>query len=163
MPTISNLTASNSSFIVQHGNYFDFNIFVLFLICTLGLLAYSAYIYKSNQSSGFIFSAIAILLAITATFGSLSVAHFSTVEGAVLAGNNTSVNQTITYSYIYPTQQVVASPILTVFCIILTIFAVLNCLFIFARILQGPEDNKHVVVQPMKPGEYILDGKRRKI
>jgi hypothetical protein len=144
MPVISNLSASNSSFIVQYGNYTDFNIWVLILAASLILMLASRYIPIRDEAGRFLISVLAFLLAVSSIWMSLGIANLQYTSGASIVANNTSLNQTITYNYIYPMQQVLASPALTVICIILTVLTFLNALDIFIVVMQkSPEqDNK---------------------
>ena len=140
MPVISNLSAANSSFIIQYGNYTDFNIWILVMAISLGLMLASRYISLRDEGGRFLISVLAVLLAGSSIWMSLGIAHFEYTSGASLVANNSSINQSITYNYIYPVQQVVASPTLTIICIVLTIITFLNALDIFLNIIQkAPE------------------------
>jgi hypothetical protein len=140
MPVIDNLSAANSSFVIQYGNYTDFNIWILLIGASILLMLASRFISNRDEAGRFILSVLSVLLAIAAIWGSLGIAHFNYTSGATMVSNNSSPNQSITYNYIYPVQQVVASPASTIVCIILTIFVFLNALDIFITILQkAPE------------------------
>lgn len=141
MPVISNLTASNSSFIIQYGNYMDFNIWVLIIAVSVILMLVSRYISAKDEAGRFLLSVLSVILAISAIWGSLGLAHLEYTQGASLTNvTNTTLNESITYNYVYPVQQVVASPALTIICIVLTIFTFLNALDIFITILQKPPE-----------------------
>lgn len=141
MPVISNLTASNSSFIIKYGNYMDFNIWVLIIAVSVILMLVSRYISAKDEAGRFLLSVLSVILAISAIWGSLGLAHLEYTQGASLTNvTNTTLNESITYNYVYPVQQVVASPALTIICIVLTIFTFLNALDIFITILQKPPE-----------------------
>jgi|WetSurMetagenome_2_1015567.scaffolds.fasta_scaffold66737_3 hypothetical protein len=140
MPVINNLTASNSSFVIQYGNYMDFNIWLLIVAISIGLMLFSRYISNKDEAGRFLLSVLAVLLAIAAIWGSLSLAHLDYTSGASIISNDSTINESITYNYVYPVQQVVASQGLTIICIILTIFVFLNALDIFITILQKPQE-----------------------
>ena len=136
MPTITDLNATNSSFILQYGSYTDFNIWVLVIIIGVSLILISRYLSSKDDVGRFLISILAFIFGIASVWGSLGVAHFDYAHAATLVSNESSINQSITYDYVYPVQQVVASPWLTAITIILTIFAFLNALDIFMVMMQ---------------------------
>jgi hypothetical protein len=141
MPVISNLTASNSSFVIQYGNYMDFNVWVLIIVASVILMLASRYISNRDEAGRFLISVLSVLLAIAAIWGSLGLAHLEYTQGASLVSDDGSIITTT--NYVYGVQQVVASPALTIICIVLTIFAFLNALDIFITIMQkAPEETK---------------------
>lgn len=143
MPVINNLTASNSSFVIQYGNYTDFNIWILIIGISIILMIVSRYISNRDESGRFLISVLAVLLAVAAVWMSLGIAHLDYTSGASLVSNNSSLNETITYNYVYPVQQVVASAASTIICILITIFAFLNALDIFITIVQKAPEEEH--------------------
>jgi hypothetical protein len=82
-------------------------------------------------------SVMAIIFAIAAVYGSLGVANLDYTQGASLI-NSSAVNESITYNYVYPVQQVVSTPWLTGVCIVLLIFAILNAVDMFLIMLERP-------------------------
>jgi len=139
MPTIQDLNATNSSFILQYGKYTDFNIWVMIIVVSVGLVLISRYLPTKDDVGRFLISVLAFIFGFAAIWGSLGVAHFDYAHAATLISNESTINQSITYDYVYPVQQVVASPWLTAICVILTIFTFLNALDIFMIMMQRPE------------------------
>jgi hypothetical protein len=84
MPVIDNLSAANSSFIIQYGNYTDFNIWILLIGASILLMLASRFISNRDEAGRFILSVLSVLLAIAAIWGSLGIAHFDYTSGATM-------------------------------------------------------------------------------
>lgn len=139
MPMISTLNnATNASFILRYGNYTDFNLWIFVFIIMIGLIIASRYINSRDDIGRLLIATLAVIFAVAAVFGSLGVARFDYTQGATLVSNNSTINETISYSYIYPIQQIIASPWITGIAIVLLIFAFLNALDIFIVMLERP-------------------------
>jgi hypothetical protein len=137
MPYIQTLNATNASFVLQYGKYTDFNLWAMVFGIIIILMIASRYLPSKDDVGKFLIATLAVIFALAATYGSLGVSHFSYTEGATLL-NDSIVNQTITYNYIYPVQQVVSTPWLTVICIIMVIFSFLNALDILIVMMERP-------------------------
>jgi len=139
MPMISTLNnATNASFILRYGNYTDFNLWIFVFVIMIGLIIASRYINSRDDIGRLLIATLAVIFAVAAVFGSLGVARFDYTQGATLVSNNSTINETISYSYIYPIQQIIASPWITGIAIVLLIFAFLNALDIFIVMLERP-------------------------
>lgn len=139
MPVIQTLNATNASFTLQYGKYTDFNLWVIVIVISLALMILSRYMSQKDDVGKFLISVLSIIFALAAVWGSLGVAHFDYTQSNMVTVNSTGVdNQSITYTYIYPVQQVVSSPWLTGLCIVLLIFTFLNALDILIVIMQKP-------------------------
>ena len=139
MPVISSLNnATNASFVLRYGNYTDFNLWIFIFIIMIGLIIARRYINSRDDVGRLLVATLAVIFAAAAVFGSLGVAHFDYTQGATLVSNNSSINETISYSYIYPIQQVIASPWITGIAIVMLIFSFLNALDIFIVMLERP-------------------------
>jgi phosphoglycerol transferase MdoB-like AlkP superfamily enzyme len=138
MPVIQSLNnASNASFVMQYGAYTDFNLWVLLLAIALILMLASRYLPPKDDTGRFITAVLAVIFGVAVVWGSLGVAHFDYMQGATYT-NTTDVNESIVYNYIYPVQQVIATPWLTGVCVVILIFAVLNAIDIFLIMMQRP-------------------------
>jgi hypothetical protein len=139
MPTIQSLSnASNNSFILQYGNYTDFNIWILILAVIIILIIASRYISQRDDVGRLLIATLAVIFSVAAVWGSLGVAHFSYTSGATLIDNESTINQSISYNYIYPVQQVIAAGWLTGVTIAILVFTFLNALDIFLIMMQTP-------------------------
>jgi hypothetical protein len=139
MPTIQDLNATNSSFVLQYGKYIDFNTWIAILGTAVILILVSRYLPGKDDVGRFLIATLAFIFAVAAIWGSLGVAHLDYTHGATVIANNSDINQSITYDYVYPVQQVVSSTWLTVVCILIAIFSFLNALDIFMVMMQRPE------------------------
>ena len=139
MPTIQSLSnASNNSFILQYGSYTDFNVWILILAVIIILIIASRYISQRDDVGRLLIATLAVIFSVAAVWGSLGVAHFGYTQGATLMDNESTINQTITYNYVYPVQQVIAAPWLTGVSIAILVFSFLNALDIFLVMMQTP-------------------------
>jgi phosphoglycerol transferase MdoB-like AlkP superfamily enzyme len=138
MPMIQTLNATNSSFILEYGRYTDFNVWVLLLILVIGLIITSRYLARKDDVGRLLLSVLSIVFSVAVVWGSLSLAYFDYAQGASLIDNQSTINQSITYTYIYPVQQILSSPALTGVAIAILIFSFLNALDIFLVMMQTP-------------------------
>jgi hypothetical protein len=138
MPSIQTLNATNASFILKYGNYTDFNLWVVLLVFIIILIIASRYLNQRDDIGRLLISVLAVIFSLSALYGSLGLAHFDYTQGASLIDNQSTINQSITYSYIYPVQQVISSPWLTGVCIVLLVLSFLNALDIFLVMMQRP-------------------------
>ena len=141
MPIINNISSQNSSFVLQYGAYSDFNLFLLMVSIAIVLTIVSRFLSTRDETGRLLVAVLAVLIGVAGLWMSLGVAVLGFASGATLS-NNTSGSQ-IVYNAIFPTQQVIASPILTIICLVILIFSVLNALDIFISIIQrAPEVSK---------------------
>lgn len=141
MPVIQSLNATNASFILQYGRYTDFNIWIVLLVFIILLLIASRYINPRDDIGRLLVSVLAVIFSVAALYGSLGLAHFDYTTGAALIDNQSTINQTISYNFVYPVQQVIASPWLTAVCVVLLILSFLNALDIFLIMMQRPSSD----------------------
>jgi hypothetical protein len=139
MPMISTLNnATNASFVLKYGNYTDFNIWVMVFAIMIILVIASRYINSRDDVGRLLIATLAVIFGLAAVYGSLGVAHFDYAQGATLISNNSTVNESITYNYVYPVQQVIANQWITAISIVMMIFAILNAIDIFIVMLERP-------------------------
>ena len=138
MSYISTLNATNASFVFRYGNYTDFNLWVLIFAIIIILMVASRYMPPKDDIGKLLVSVLAVIFALAAVWGSLGVAHLNFTNGATLIDNESTVDQTITYNYMFPTQQVISSAWLTGVCIVMLIFSFLNALDFFILMLERP-------------------------
>lgn len=141
MPFIQTLNATNNSFVLQYKGYTDFNIWVMMFVAIIILLIASRYLSQRDDIGKLIVATLAVIFCLAATWGSLGIAHFDYANGATLIDNASTINQSITYNYIYPTMQVVSSPAITAVCVILLIISILNVIDIFLVMMQRPNND----------------------
>lgn len=139
MPVIQTLNnATNASFVLKYGNYTDFNLWIFIFIIMILLVIASRYINQRDDVGRLLVATLAVIFGLAAVFGSLGVAHFDYTQGATLVSNNSTINETISYSYIYPVMQSINSPWLTGISIVMLIFSFLNALDIFIIMIERP-------------------------
>lgn len=141
MPIINDLNATNASFVLQYGKYTDFNLWITMFFVTLGLMIASRCFPSKDDVGRFLIAALAFVFSIAAIWGSLGIAYIGHAPGAtsVITNFNNDPNQTVTYTYEYPTQEVVANSWVTFVCIIVTIFSFINALDIYIVMMQRPD------------------------
>ena len=130
------------------GNYTNVVIwFVLFVTSILAMILSRDMYVKTMRPM--IFEIISFITALAATWTSLSIAYLGNfAEGASI----TYTNQTNIAAYHYEVIQVVASTWLTILCIIVTIFVVINGVDIVMRYIQKggesewEEQNKRKII-----------------
>jgi len=125
MPYIPVLNASNASFVLKYGNFVDFNLWLLCFAVMIILIIASRLLSPKDDVGKVLISILAIIFALAAVYGSLGVANLGYTQGASLE-NQSELNITTTYNYIYPVQQSINSVWLTSLCIIMLIFSILN-------------------------------------
>lgn len=129
MPLITDLNATNGSYVLQYVPYTDFNLWIVILISSILFLVFSRYINYHDDVGKIICAVIAMILSFAASFGSLSVAHLSFATSAISKIENSSlINSTtiIEYNYVYPVKEVITANWLTIACVIFSIIAVIN-------------------------------------
>jgi hypothetical protein len=142
MPVVTSLNATNASFTLTYGNYIDFNTwFIIFLLC-LAFILMSRFLNPRDDVGRFIVAGLAFVFGIASIWGSLGLARFDFGQGASMVLTNTSSNQTISYNYIYPVEQVIASNWITILCVVLTIIAFVNGLDIIIRMLERSDEEE---------------------
>ena len=138
MPTIQTLNATNASFTLQYGKYTDFNLWIVIFAIIIILILASRYLNAKDDVGRLLIATLSVIFALAAVYGSLGVAHFDYTQGATIIDNASTVNESITYNYIFPVQQVIASPWLTAVCIVMLILSFLNAVDIFLVMMQRP-------------------------
>lgn len=128
-------------------NYTDITIWASMLIVSLICLIITRNT-KFNTLRPALFGGISVLLALASAWASLSIAYMGNYDvGAIVTLSNQS-----TTTYYYQVIQVVASPSITIICIIILIFTILNIIDIGSNYIQ-------------KAGEFELnksEGKKEK-
>jgi hypothetical protein len=137
MPIIQTLNATNASFVMQYGKYTDFNLWLIIVVLSILLILASRVLSQRDDVGRLLVATLAVIFALVTVWGSLSVSYLNYTAGATITGNDTT-NHSIIYNYVYPTQQVIASPWLTGVCIVLLIFSFLNAVDIFLVMMQRP-------------------------
>jgi hypothetical protein len=137
MPYIPVLNASNASFVLKYGNYTDFNLWLLCFAAMIILMVASRLLPPKDDVGKVLVSVLAIIFALAAVYGSLGVANLDYTQGASQV-NETELNITTTYNYIYPVQQSINSTWLTALCIVMLIFSILNAIDHFLIMLERP-------------------------
>jgi hypothetical protein len=131
MPVITNLNATNSSFLVSAGNYVDFNIWLLLFGTAIALLVVSRF-FKKDYTSSLMVGILSFLLSVAALWSSLSVARIdSAASASVVVGNTTQ-------QYLFPAITPLNSLPLTIVCVIVTVLCALSLIDTFLVLVQGP-------------------------
>ena len=137
MPYIPVLNATNASFVLKYGNYTDFNLWVICFAIIIILMVASRLLPSRDDVGKLLVAVLSVIFALAAVYGSLSIAHLDYTQGASII-NESVMNESVTYNYIYPVQQAVSTGWLTGICIVLLIFSILNAVDIFIVMMERP-------------------------
>lgn len=145
MPLITDLNATNASYVLQYTPYTDFNLWIIILISSILFLVFSRYISYRDDVGKIICAIIAMILSFAASYGSLSVAHLSFATTAVSKIENSSLinsSTIIEYNYVYPVKEVITANWLTIACIIFSIIAIINLIDMIVTTIQNIRRDK---------------------
>lgn len=137
MPYIPVLNATNASFILKYGNFTDFNLWVMCFAIIIILMIASRLLPQRDDVGKLLVAVLSVIFAVAAVYGSLSIAHLDYTQGATIV-NESVMNESVTYNYIYPVQQAISTAWLTGICIVLLIFSILNAIDIFIVMMERP-------------------------